>query len=434
MRNWRRFLVPAVAVVLIGIIGTVAFFFWPHSLPEVAATASQPHGAELVAKGKYLTIAADCEACHTKPGGRPFVGGLAFQLPFGTMYSPNITPDKKTGIGEWSDAEFVRAVRSGVGKHGEDLYPAFPYTSYALLSTDDILAIKAYLNTLNPITYSPPENDLLFPFNQRFVMRGWKLLFVPWGQYQNDPTKTEAWNKGAYLVEALAHCGECHTPRGLMFQREQWKALSGGAVDGWIAWNITPDTDSGIGNWSNQDIASYISKGHALGHGPAGGAMRQAIDLSLSKLPQSDIDAIVAYLKDVPPHSAAYESTSLISAVPAAQASQAWSPHESSGGLGERIFEGACASCHGWDGSGQNTSRASLSGSHSVNDPTASNLLRVILQGSSDPAATPTTAMPAFGDAYSDTEIAALANYVIEQFGGRKGDVTPNEVAAVRSP
>ncbi|WP_269245807.1 c-type cytochrome [Rhizobium sp. AG207R] len=430
--NWRCLVTIAISLAVVVLAGAAVFFFWPHSLPEVAASPSQPQGADLVARGKHLTIAADCEACHTTPGGKPFVGGLAFKLPFGTIYSPNITPDQKTGIGDWTDAEFVRAVRSGVGKHGEDLYPAFPYTSYALLSTDDILAIRAYLKTLKPIEYTPPVNDLLFPFNQRYVMRSWKLLFVPWHQFENDPTKSAAWNQGAYLVEALAHCGECHTPRGLMFQREQWKALSGGAVDGWIAWNITQDKETGIGKWSDADIASYISKGHAQGHGPAAGAMRQAINLSLSKLPQSDVDAIVTYLRDIPPHTASYQNEPIISVVPAAQASQAWSPQQTSGKLGERIFEGACASCHGFDGRGQNSSRAALIGSHSISDPTSSNLLRIILQGSSDPDGSATTAMPAFADAYSDTELAALSNYVIEHFGGRQGRVTPNDVANAR--
>ncbi|MDL2407748.1 c-type cytochrome [Rhizobium calliandrae] len=432
--NWRRFVVPLTAVVVVGLLGAAAFFFWPHGLPEVAASPEQPQRDELIAKGKYLTIAADCEACHTTPGGEAFVGGLAFKLPFGTMYSPNITPDPETGIGTWSDAEFVRAVRSGVGKHGEDLYPAFPYTSYALLSTDDILAIRAYLKTLRPIKYTPPENDLLFPFNQRYVMRSWKLLFVPWGQYHNDPAKSEAWNKGAYLVEALAHCGECHTPRGLMFQREQGKALSGGAVDGWIAWNITSDKASGIGSWSDEEIADYLSRGHAQGRGPAAAAMRQAIELSLSKLTKADIGAITTYLRDVPAQSASYGTPTTASVVPAAQASEPWNPHDSKESEGERIFEGACASCHGWDGSGQNTTRASLTGSHSIKDPTATNLLRIILDGSSDGVGTPTTAMPGFADAFSDAEIAALANYVTEHFDGRKGTVTPRDVAKARSP
>lgn len=433
MTHWRRILASAAAVLSVGLVGAAIFFFWPHSLPDVTASASQPKGQALIEKGKYLTIAADCEACHTAPGGKIFAGGLPFKLPFGTLYSPNITPDTDTGIGGWSDAEFVRAMRSGVGKHGEDLYPAFPYTSYTLLSTDDILAIKAYLGIQTPVKGLPPDNKLLFPFNQRYVMRGWKLLFVPWDQFNPDPGKSPAWNQGAYLVEALAHCGECHTPRGLLFQREQGKALSGGVVDGWNAWNITQDRESGIGNWSNEDLATYLAGGYARTHGPAAGPMRQAIELSLSRLNRSDIDAIVIYLKAVSPRPAAYESDPVTMLASEAAASQAWAPNRSTGNVGEKIFEGACAGCHGWDGSGQNIVRASLNGSHSVNDPTAANLLRVILQGTSDGKGTVTTAMPAFADAYSDTEIAALANYMLAHFGGQKGGVTPNDVANARN-
>lgn len=432
MRYLPKFLFVIAAIIVVVGIGALAFFFWPHRLPDVAASASQPHGSELVARGKYLTTAADCEACHTVPGGKPFAGGLAFKLPFGTIFSPNITPDTKDGIGSWSDAEFVRAVRSGVGKHGEDLYPAFPYTSYALLSTDDILAIKAYMATLAPVSGPAPENELAFPFNQRWTLRSWKLLFMPWGPYEQDTSKTAQWNQGAYLVEALAHCGECHTPRGLMFQREQGKALSGSVVDGWKAWNITPDSATGVGNWSDAALASYLSKGYAAGHGPAAGPMRQAVDLSLSKLPQSDIDAIVTYLRTVPAEPASYGGPTVNPTAAATQASKPWTPDTREGSVGEKIFEGACASCHGWDGSGQNIARASLTGSHSVNDPQGSNLVRVILQGTADQTGTPTTAMPAFANGYSDAEIAALANYVIGHFGGMKGQVTPNDVAAAR--
>jgi mono/diheme cytochrome c family protein len=432
MKYLPKLLFVIAAVVVIVGIGALAFFFWPHRLPAAVASSSQPHGAELIARGQYLTTAADCEACHTAPGGKPFAGGLPFKLPFGTIYSPNITPDTKEGIGSWSDAEFVRAVRSGVGKHGEDLYPAFPYTSYALLSTDDILAIKAYMETLAPVSGPAPQNELAFPFNQRWTLRSWKLLFMPRRPYEQDPSRTAQWNQGAYLVEALAHCGECHTPRGLMFQREQGRALSGSLVDGWKAWNITPEKATGIGNWSDEAIASYLSKGYAAGHGPAAGPMRQAIDLSLSKLPQSDIDAIVTYLRTVPAQPASYGGPSVNRTPAAAQASKPWTPGEENGSVGEKIFEGACASCHGWDGSGQNIARASLTGSHSVNDPQGSNLIRVILQGTADQSGTPTTAMPAFANGYSDAEIAALANYVIGHFGGMKGQVTPNDIAAAR--
>lgn len=432
--RFRTLLAACAVIGSIGLVGAACFFFWPHGLPAVIATASQPHGQDLIERGKYLTTAADCEACHTAPGGKPFAGGLAFKLPFGTIYSPNITPDPKDGIGEWSDAEFVRAVRSGVGKHGEDLYPAFPYTSYALMSTDDILAVKAYLNTLRAEPATSRANDLAFPFNQRWLMRGWKLLFVPSYPFAPDAEKGDQWNRGAYIVEALAHCGECHTPRGLMFQRKQGDALAGGEVDGWTAWNITSDVNSGIGSWSDADITAYLSHDFAKGHGPASASMRQAIDLSLSKLPESDINAIVTYLRTIPARPSSYPGQAVSGVQSPLSASKPWAPSDlgNDAGLGERIFAGACASCHAWDGTGQNAARASLEGAHAVRDQSGANLIRVILQGSSDATGNPTTTMPSFAAAYSDTEIAALANYVAAHFGGGKGTVSPSDVAKAR--
>ncbi|ASW08527.1 c-type cytochrome [Rhizobium sp. 11515TR] len=409
---------------VVGAAGAGLFFFYPHSLPEVTASAKQPSGQELIARGEYLTIAGDCAACHSAKGGKPFAGGLPFKLPFGTIYSSNITPDKEHGIGAWSDAEFVRAVRSGVGKHGENLYPAFPYASYALLSTDDILAIRAYLNTVTAVSDAAPENTLEFPFNQRWLMRGWNLLFLPSHPFENDPSKDERWNRGAYLVEGLAHCGECHTPRGLMFQRKQGQALSGGEVDGWKAWNITSDPETGIGNWSDEDLKGFLATGHAKGHGPAGGAMREAVDLSFSRLPPSDIQAIVAYLRTVP----AVKTDPGSKVVPAVPEASTRPPEE----LGARIFAGACSSCHGKDGSGLVNARASIQGSHAVNDPQGSNLVRVILQGSSNSARLPGQTMPAFHAIYSDEEVAALANYVTGLLSGKNGRVTAKDVAKAR--
>ena len=414
------------------LFGAVLFFFLPHGLDPVSPSAAQPTGDALIARGKYLTVAADCAACHTTEDGKPFAGGLAFKLPFGTIYSSNITPDRENGIGAWTDAEFVRAIRSGVGRHGEDLYPALPYTSYALLSSDDVLAIRAYLATLAPVATPAPANALAFPFNQRYIMRAWKLLFLNNKTFEPDPARGIAWNRGAYLVNGLAHCSECHTPRNLMFARKQHEALSGGVVDGWKAWNITPDKETGIGLWTDAQLVSYLSAGFAPGHGAASASMRQAIDLSLSQLPATDIEAIVTYLRTVMPRRA--DATAAVMPVSAAvKASTAWSPGgAASDGTGRRVFEGACASCHGWNGNGRQTARAGLAGSHAVNDPRGANLIRVILEGTSAPDHAAATAMPSFGAAYTDTEIAAVANYAIAHFGGKQGQVTANDIADAR--
>jgi len=429
MQRKRHFLAALACIVL---IGAVLFFFLPHGLDPVSPSAAQPIGDELIARGKCLTVAADCAACHTIEGGTPFAGGLAFKLPFGTIYSSNITPDRDNGIGAWSDAEFARAMRLGVGLHGEDLYPAFPYTSYALLTSDDVLAIRAYLATLAPVALRAPANALAFPFNQRYIMRGWKLLFLDGKRFKPDPARDVAWNRGAYLVNGLAHCSECHTPRNLMFARKQNEALSGGVVDGWKAWNITPDKETGIGLWTDAQLVSYLSAGYASGHGAASASMRQAIDLSLSQLPAADIKAIVTYLRTVTPHRA--DGAAAVMRVSAAvRTSTAWSPGgEASDGTGRRIFEGACASCHAWTGNGQQTARAGLAGSHAVNDPQGANLIRVILEGTSASDHAAATAMPSFGAAYTDAEVAAVANYATAHFGGKQGQVTAKQVADAR--
>jgi mono/diheme cytochrome c family protein len=420
------------ALACIALVGALLFFFLPHGLDPVSPSAAQPTGDALIARGKYLTVAADCAACHTTEGGKLFAGGVAFKLPFGTIYSSNITPDFKNGIGAWSDAEFVRAIRSGVGQHGEDLYPALPYASYASLSSDDVLAIRAYLATLAPVATPAPANALAFPFNQRYIMRGWKLLFVGSKPFEPDPARGAAWNRGAYLVNGLAHCSECHTPRNLMFARKQNEALSGGVVDGWKAWNISPDKETGIGLWTDAQLVSYLSAGYAPGHGAASGSMRQAIDLSLSQLPTADIEAIVTYLRSVAPRRADAAAAVMPIRAPV-KASTAWSPGgEASDGTGRRIFEGACASCHGWNGNGQQTAGAGLAGSHAVNDPQGANLIRVILEGTSAPDHAATTAMPSFGAAYTDAEVAAVANYTIAHFGGKHGQVTAKGVADAR--
>ena len=432
MTRRKRVGYPLAAISCIVLIGAVLFFFSPHRLDLVSPSAAQPTGNALIARGKYLTMAADCAACHTTEGGKPFAGGLAFKLPFGTIYSSNITPDRENGIGAWSDAEFVRAVRSGVGRRGEDLYPAFPYTSYALLSSDDVLAIRAYLATLTPVATPAPDNALAFPFNQRYIMRGWKLLFFDRKPFEPDPARGIAWSRGAYLVNGLAHCSECHTPRNLMFARKQDEALSGGVVDGWRPWNITPDNETGIGLWTDAQLVSYLSTGNAPGHGAASGSMRQAIDLSLSQLSVTDIEAIVTYLRTVTPRHADAAATVMPFSA-AVKASTAWSPgDEASDGTGRRIFEGACASCHGWNGNGQQAARAGLAGSHAVNDPQGANLIRVILEGTSAPDHAAATAMPSFGAAYTDVEIAAVANYAIAHFGGKQGKVTAKNVADAR--
>ena len=427
----KRYLV-AMVLLAAGLAGAAAFFFWPAGVDPVAPSPSQPTGEALLARGEYLTKAADCVACHTAPGGRPFAGGRAFQLPFGTIYAPNITPDRETGLGAWSDAEFVRAVRRGVGRHGEDLYPAFPYTSYSLISDDDALAIRAYLASLAPIRSPATENTLIFPFNQRYLMRSWKLLFLSSRRFELDTSRSEGWNRGAYLARALAHCGECHTPRNLFLATKSGSEFAGAVVDGWKAYNITSDRTAGIGGWSDEALASYLSTGHADGHGGASGSMAEAVDLSLRHLTPPDVAALVGYLRSIPPRPAML-SGAVESNPPASAASSPWAPPAGEPeSQGARIFAGSCASCHGWDGNGQQVANAALRGARTVNDPAGTNLVRVIMEGTKVGSAAGDIAMPGFAGSLSDPEIAAISNYVIGHFGGTTGSVTAADVKSAR--
>ncbi len=429
----RRKAVGLVAAAVIVIVAAGVAWRLLDRDPEVSAPDVLPT-PELVGRGRYLVQAADCAACHTVPGGAPFTGGVAFKLPFGTIYSTNITPDRDTGIGSWSDDDFVRALHEGVAKDGSHLYPAFPYTSYTALSRDDAVSIKAYLFSLPPKRAPARQDALSFPFNQRWGMAFWNLAFLDQHRFRPTPGASSqastGENRGAYLATALGHCGECHTPRNFAFAMKQNRQFAGTVAAGWQAYNITSDKTYGIGAWSDRQLADYLRTGHADGRGSAAGPMGEAVAYSLQYLTPQDTAALVSYLRQVPPQ--AGESGAAVAAATAGMsASTAWAPgHAENDGnaLGLRIFEGACASCHQWNGAGQQTPYAALAGDQTVNDPAATNLVQVLLSGADLRAVQATTFMPSFGEAYSDAELAAVANYVLDHFGGRNGRVTAEAV------
>jgi mono/diheme cytochrome c family protein len=400
--------------------------------PDPTGVPSEPANADPVKRGEYLVRAGDCASCHSAPGGQPFAGGYVFKLPFGTLYSTNITPDQDTGIGAWSDADFLRALHDGIGKDGENLYPAFPYTSYTLLTDRDVLAIKAYLFSLRPVRYRPPPDQLAFPFNHRFLIRFWNVLFNPHQRFQPNPDRPPEWNRGAYLTEALGHCGDCHTPRNLLYAPSESQKFAGALIEGWKAYNITPDREWGIGAWSDQQIADYLADGHAPERSSAAGAMGAAVDNSLRFLTVGDLQAMIAYVKSVPPNA---DSTN-----PAAVRTPPGPPHilpitvslGAAPNLGLHVFEGACASCHGFDGKGTVSAYADLVGNRTVNDPAAVNLTQVVIHGASLHTSHGEVFMPAFGQGYSDAEIAAVANYVTGRFGATPSQVTAADVAKRR--
>ena len=416
-------------IVVIALVAVAAFLLWPA--PPAPAVAGPPATPELIQRGAYVATAADCVACHTAVGGVPYAGGRAFRLPFGTIYSPNITPDRDTGIGRWTDADFLRAVHKGVDDAGRELYPAFPYTSYVRMSDADALAIKAYLFSLKPVRQAARENALVFPFDQRPLVRFWKLLFLPREGFRGDAAKPADWNRGAYLVTALGHCGECHTPRNLLYGLKSGEALSGETIQGWTAWNITSDPAHGIGDWTTGEIVAYLGHGYALGRGAAGGPMKEAVDHSLSRLTPADLSAIAVYLHTV---KASGRGPQNDPNPPALSASTLTDPprSEAGGAQGRELFAGACASCHAWNGQGQQTPIAALRGLRSVNDPHGSNVVQTVLHGANVGAPGAHAFMPVFAADYSDAEIAAMANYVVGHFGGKTGRVTQGDVAKAR--
>jgi mono/diheme cytochrome c family protein len=392
----------------------------PTGVPAQLAQAS------LIERGAYLAQAADCVVCHTAKGGKPFAGGLAFKLPFGALYSTNITPDKDTGIGNYSDQDFLNAVHRGVRRDGAHLYPAMPYTSYTYMTDADALAIKAYLFSLPAVRAAAPPNTLAFPFNQRWAMLFWSMVFNPDTRFAPDAKQTPEWNRGAYLAEALAHCGECHTPRNLGLALDNRRKFAGAVTAGWRAFNITSDKATGLGSWSDDDVFAYLSAGHAAGHGSASGPMGEAVDESFARLTAGDIHAIVAYLRTVPAVAS--------SDVPARRDTRASESHRDGpdNALGKTVFEGACVSCHGWSGESAINPMATLTGAWSINDPAGTNAAQIVISGTRRTMPNGALSMPAFGASHSDAEIAAVVNYVTARFGAKASRLTEADVASLR--
>lgn len=433
-------LVVAVIVIAIGILAWRTFSRGPLAFAGGSTVAladyheSNPTGvpaelakADIVKRGAYLAKAADCMVCHTAPDGEDYAGGLAFPLPFGTLYSTNITADESTGIGNYSDQDFLNAVQRGVRKDGAQLYPAMPYTSYTFMTDADVLAIKAYLLSLPAVPRQNQRDTLQFPFNQRWSMIFWSWAFNPNTRFAPNTEKSAEWNRGAYIAEALAHCGDCHTPRNLAFALDNRRKFAGAVAAGWRAYDITSDKGTGIGAWTDNEVFAYLAKGHTTGHGTASGPMGEAVDHSLGHMEPADIRALVTYLRSIP----AVASSEPATIAPPAPAS----PKEGGAiadALGRKVFAQACVSCHSWTGVSALSPFATISGSRAVNDPTATNVAQIVISGTRrlTPGA---MSMPAFGDAYTDTEIAAVANYVTGRFGSAASKLTANDVAGLRA-
>jgi len=382
------------------------------------AQAAEPT-AEMIARGKALTNAGDCASCHTADPAKPFAGGKRIDTPFGGIYSPNLTPDRDTGIGAWSDGEFYRALREGVARDGSRYYPAFPYPNFTKLIRDDILAIRAYLATLTPFRNTPPPPQLRWPLNYRVLMRGWNFLFFRPGIFQPNLLKSAEWNRGGYLVEGAAHCGACHTPKTMFGADKRGRAYGGGLIDGWFAPRLDSVARSGLKSWSVDDIVEYLQSGRN-GKSHSGGPMAEVIVNSTSKMSDADVRAIAVYLKDLP--AGAPEPT-------------VTPPPEADMKAGAAVYAHACISCHEADGSGAPRIYPPLPGNANLLSADPTSTLRITLDG----AQTVTTArapntgsMPAYAKQLSDQQIADVTNYIRNSWGNAAPLVTPAQVAKAR--
>lgn len=405
---------------------------------SLGAQAADTSDAKLVQQGKYLATAGDCIACHTAHGGKPFAGGLAVSTPFGDIFSTNITPSKTAGIGNYTLEQFTRALREGVRADGKHLYPAMPYTSYAQLSDADIKAMYAYfMHGVAPVDTPAPKTSLPFPFNIRLDMLAWNFLFLDDKPYKPIPDKGDLCNRGAYLVHGLTHCTACHTPRNTFMAEDSSRSLGGAYIGPWYAPNITSDPNSGIGGWSDKEIIEYLSTGHTA-KAQASGPMMEAIDFSLRHLSKDDLKAIAVYLKTVPAIHDTVDTKPVYdwgsaSAKLATVRGQPW-PSNPDQMTGAQLYDAHCATCHQAKAQGSfNGGLPALFHNTATGRTQTNNLVLAILDGIHLPAQGNGVVMPGFREAMDDTQVTTLSNYLIKAYGNPAGQVTVEQVAALRS-
>jgi mono/diheme cytochrome c family protein len=372
----RRALAMMIAIVASSCLGAVA-------------------SANEIEEGEYLARAGDCISCHTAQDGAAYAGGLRLDTPFGYLLSPNITPDPETGIGHWTAEEFCRAMRDGVNIHNLDMYPVMPYTFYTKVTQKDCNAIYAYLRTLKPVRNAVNINHLRFPFDYRRTMGFWRELYFTAGTFKPDPRRTPSWNRGGYLVEGLGHCSACHSPRNALGGIKSNKQFTGATIDGWFALNLTSNLSTGLGDWTTEDIVSYLKTGSSKHKSTALGPMAEVVRNSLRYLTDADLSAMAEYLKSLPPNS------SLRTEAPVPD------PTRRRGAL---LYMDHCGGCHQAKGRGVPGVFPPLAGNDVVLAHDPANILKVVLGGI--PARNGYIAMPSFARQLNDQQIAEIANYV----------------------
>ena len=410
---------------------------------EAATTApgATAFDAALVAKGANLAAIGNCATCHTSEGGKPYAGGRALSSSVGVVYSTNITPDPETGIGEWTEAEFVRAMREGVDRRGRDLYPAFPYDHFTRLSDADVEAIYAFMMTRDPLRAQNPRNALTFPANLRTSIGAWKTLYFRPGPFEPDPSHDAQWNRGAYLAEGLAHCGACHTPRNMLGAEKSGDRYGGGDADEWLAPAMNEASPAPL-PWTAEQLFNYLRNGSDPRHGIAAGPMIDVVQ-NLALVPEDDVRAIAVYFADRmrrPARAAdAHDDTKTLAqlkepdAVPGMGRDAIATRDKGATSDGAALFEGACATCH-YSGSGlQSTKPVPLALTTSVNAPDPRNLIHIVCDGLSPASGERGAMMPGFAAELTEPQVVAVVNYVRERFSrGPPWHGVAAQVAAIR--
>jgi mono/diheme cytochrome c family protein len=389
----------------------------PAALLAKRIDDATPDAAQL-ACGQYLVVAGDCMSCHLREGGEPFAGGLGLKTPFGVIYSSNITSDPRTGIGAWTSDQFYHAMHDGKGVHGENLYPAFPYPWFRRASRADDDAIFAYLKTTPAVDYTPPRNHLPFPFSIRSLVGSWNLLFLNTHDFQTNPSQSGEWNRGAYLVNGLGHCGACHTPKNTFGADKPRQDLHGGNLDNWVAPDLTANTRTGLGRWNIEDITEFLRTGRNA-RAAAGGAMANVITYSTSLMNAEDRRAIATYLKS-------QAASPDIAASP---------PNPDAMQRGSEIYSDACASCHLEDGVGQKRLFPPLGHDAVLQQADPTGLEHLILAGArvgTSPSRPSPLTMPSFAWKLTDQEIADVSTFIRNSWGNQAAPVTVTEVGDVR--
>ena len=391
----------------------------PNGGAAPAGAAADQASADPVVRGRYLVVAGDCEACHTDVGGAAWAGARPIGTPFGTIFSSNLTPDVATGIGTWSSDDFYKAMHNGVRHGGARLYPAFPYPYFTHMQRADSDAIYAYLKTVPAVSRVKPANKLPFPLNIRLLMAIWDALFFKAQTFVADPSQTEQWNRGAYLVQGPGHCGACHTPKNFLAADKNKQALQGGKLDNWTAVNLTGDVRDGLGAWSEADVVRYLRTGRN-GVASASGSMTEVIYASTSRISDADLAAMAVYLKRVP---ASGRDVAGRAADPATLR------------MGEAIYVDSCAACHRADGAGVVGMFPPMKGDALLHAADPTGLTRIILTGARaipTPGAPTPLAMPAYGAKLSDAQVAAVATYIRATWGNAAAPVSAGQVGKVR--